>query len=484
MQLKRKTNVEFEARPDLEVTNPEIFTKKTETVEENDTIEDRNIFSDDGLFSKRIFGDLNSENEYTCKCGKFYGKFYDGVYCNKCGTEVVNVTPSIERSGWINLRGNYIVKYIPYQILEKMFGKENILNIIRHPNVLDINGNICQDYIREIRGNIAERRYWYVGLAYFREHYNEILDYYFILKHKIGGPEKLEEYLDANPKEKELYYFMYDPDEIFTDKISVMSTVLRPGVMTANGFRLDSINIIYVNILKNAAILKNTTDRIDLLLNSTLEEIQAWYFQLGVKILTSIKSKPGLIRNQMCGARLNNSARNIISPARAGIKIDELEVPYLTFMNLYKFEIINTLKQLKNITNNKAMEIWESASTHFNKDMHTLMTKIIEEEDIGVIFNRNPTIAIGSTYYMKIASVKANYDDMTTNPNNTILTPLNGDYDGDVLNIISIKDRATKELFKKVFSPTSMLIDCNTGEFNKKLSIEKDQLLGMNSLMM
>ena len=67
---------------------------------------------------------------------------------------------------------------------------------------------------------------------------------------------------------------------------------------------------------------------------------------------------------------------------------------------------------------------------------------------------------------------------------NNILTPLAGDYDGDVLNLISIKDRETREIFKNVFSPISLLIDPIDGNFNVGLNLERDQVLGFNMLLM
>ena len=66
---------------------------------------------------------------------------------------------------------------------------------------------------------------------------------------------------------------------------------------------------------------------------------------------------------------------------------------------------------------------------------------------------------------------------------NTILTPLAGDYDGDVLNLISIKDKTIREDLKRVFSPVHLLIDPNTGRFNNSLNLERDQVLGLNNLL-
>ena len=54
---------------------------------------------------------------------------------------------------------------------------------------------------------------------------------------------------------------------------------------------------------------------------------------------------------------------------------------------------------------------------------------------------------------------------------------------GDVLNLISLKDKSTRELFKKVFSPTHLIIDPNNGRFNDNLNLERDQILGLSTLL-
>lgn len=54
---------------------------------------------------------------------------------------------------------------------------------------------------------------------------------------------------------------------------------------------------------------------------------------------------------------------------------------------------------------------------------------------------------------------------------------------GDVLNIISIKDKEQQKIFKQVFSPISLLIDPNDASFNISLNLERDQVLGLNSLL-
>ena len=112
-----------------------------------------------------------------------------------------------------------------------------------------------------------------------------------------------------------------------------------------------------------------------------------------------------------------------------------------------------------------------------------IMKKMIIEEDIAILLNRNPTISYGSIIYLKVAGIKHDYDDLTMSIHNGILSLLAGDYDGDVLNIISIKDREMKQVYQEVFSPVNLIIDSNDGSFNSALNLERDQVLGLNSLL-
>ncbi len=53
-----------------------------------------------GLFCERIFGPVK---DYECACGKYKGKKYAGVVCEKCGVEVTSSTVRRQRMGYIRL---------------------------------------------------------------------------------------------------------------------------------------------------------------------------------------------------------------------------------------------------------------------------------------------------------------------------------------------------------------------------------------------
>lgn len=363
--------------------------------------------------------------DYSCLCGKTTGKFYEGKICDKCGTEVKYAGMAIDKCGWIDLslseyedgvcmkKGNgvHLIEYIAYSQLEKIIGREHLKNIIHSRNILTISGDLDTTELDAIRIEKPENKYYFYGMENFYENYNEILDYYSELNKKTTT---------------ELYTFLKNREDVFTDKIPVISIVLRPAMRTSEGLKLDEINIRYQNILRNLEMLRDT-NTIQIIRESTLEMLQAEYMLLNEDIMEKIKSKAGIIRNQICGTRVNFSARNIISPAKAGYSIDEIVLPYLTFLELYKFEIIGILKNTENISFKKAEDEWFAASLQMNEKVYKIMQKIIADNEVGILLNRNPTISYGSILYLRVAGVKHDYQDMTMSLNSLILSPLAGD---------------------------------------------------------
>lgn len=468
--------------PENLVTSCEIFTRKSEIVYDDGVKYEQKKFADDGLFSPRIFGDMDSKEEYSCECGKLHGKFYEGKVCPKCGKPVKFVGMTIDKSGWIDLSRNeynadgtvskvgngfHVIMYVAYSQLEKVIGKENLRNIIQVRNTITVAGDIDTTELDEIRSQSPKNKYYFIGIEGFYKQYDEVLDYYYQLN---------------NRDDERLYQYLKDKDAVFTDKIPVISIILRPAMRTADGLKLDEINIRYQGILKNLEILKDP-NIIQIIRDLTIEQIQAEYMQLNEEILDSIKSKEGLIRKQICGTRINFSARNIISPAKAGYKMDEIVRPYLTFLELYRFELISTIKKIKNISFKEAENIWYNATLKMDEEVYKVMEEMISTHEVGVLLNRNPTISFQSIVYLRVAGIKHDYNDNTLSIHNCILSGLAADYDGDVLNLVSIKDEETKKVFKETFSPIHFIIDPNTGDFNDSLNLEKDQVLGINNLM-
>jgi len=183
------------------VTSHEIFSKKT--ISPTDGVSEDQIqkkFADDSLFSKRIFGDMDAKEEYSCECGKFHGKFFsEKTICDKCGKPVEFVGLNINRCGWIDLslskynedgtvaevgNGFHIIKYIAYMQLEKIIGADNLRNIIHAYSTITLVGDRDTAALEAIRSSSDAAKYYHVGLEEFYDKYEEILDYYYELRKK------------------------------------------------------------------------------------------------------------------------------------------------------------------------------------------------------------------------------------------------------------------------------------------------------------
>lgn len=323
--------------PERVITNPEIYSRKREIIYEDGYKEEVKEFAHDGLFSPEIFGKLDTENEYSCSCGKYNGKIYEGLECDVCGTVVEKIEANIDKTAWIDLKDDYVIKYLAYMSLEKVIGRDELREITKSPSTINIEGNIDMEEVEELRSKKPENKYFQIGIQGFKEKFHEILGYYFNLRYpeltdnhiadleakiadlkskideKAGSGKNIKKEEEAvqeirkdverilNRKERKLYDSLEDIDNVFTNKIPVLSTVLRPAMRTSEGLKMDALNNIYINILKSVKILHDNTNKSLLSKIYTHAALQAQYFQLSEEIIENIKGKGGLIRNQIMG---------------------------------------------------------------------------------------------------------------------------------------------------------------------------------------
>lgn len=93
----------------------------------------------------------------------------------------------------------------------------------------------------------------------------------------------------------------------------------------------------------------------------------------------------------------------------------------------------------------------------------------------------NPTINYGSLLLMNVVDIKRGHgDEYTMSLPIQILPVLNADFDGDVLNIISLKTKKLEKAFDKTYNPRkNMFISRNDGLFNDDFNLLKDQSIGL-----
>lgn len=395
------------------------------------------------------YGDNNEfMDRYRCECGHTIGAAFEGDICPRCKKPVEYVDVDILYTGWLNFYPFKIINPLFYQRLQSALSKKVLENIISNENIITSSG-IIRRHNDDIEIKKSMLKYHNIGLKEFYENFEEIMLYY-KSKRKMKA-----DLIDALIRDKNL---------IWTSKIPVYSTVLRPeGISTESYYfspldrQIYPLSNISINLKKATAI------EIPLYLyqaQTRVNELWALNFSL-------IDGKHGWTRANVLGGEFNFTGRNVIvlDPT---LKIDEVDVPYKSFIVQFKGHIIRRIIRDKGWTITKATNYIASKFT-FDPYIYGIMCDIVREEEPKIIINRNPTITFGSILMMKIRKVKPDSDDVSLAIPSAILPGLNADFDGDALNSLSLTMEEFWELFEG-FSPTNMLINRTNQEIRYDVS--------------
>lgn len=404
-------------------------------------------FNDDGLFSEKIFGE-NSDDVPT------------------------------DTKGWILFENFKLISPLFFERLKKIF-KNKILNkIISFEMKTDSAGNLIP-----IDTNLIQ--YQNSGIYGFIQHFDEICELY--------ANKEIPEYAVVRNA--------YENGILFIDKFPVISSKLRPGMIikgsknknrnkntTKTVLKYDDINGLYNFILEYSLRIKENMDDIDendIKFNvfSMMYKMQEYCNQVVIYIINNfLKEKKGVLRKLIASTRVNYSARNVLTPRYKG-NINEVALPYLTFLELYRFLLTNMIVKAEGISYNEADIIIQNSKRYFNKKLYAYMNELIKNSEDGlcILLNRNPSIAIGSILELNVSEVKSDFTDLTISVSNNVLTNLNADYDGDVLNIFALLTQDQKHYFESL-KPSNLIIDKNNGTFDRGFSISKDGRVGLEIL--
>ena len=96
-------------------------------------------------------------------------------------------------------------------------------------------------------------------------------------------------------------------------------------------------------------------------------------------------------------SRVNFSARNVIIPD-SSLKIDEVDMNYLTFLELYKFYLVNIISISEGIDLVKAFRYVESCRTRFDEKLYRYMQELLTKTKghMHIILNRKNVAALYS----------------------------------------------------------------------------------------
>lgn len=402
---------------------------------------DKSIRNMDGPRSPRYgttYGDNNEfMDRYHCKCGRTIGAAFEGEECPFCHEKIEYTDVDIMYTGWLNFYPYKIINPLFYQRMQSALSKKNLEAVISNENIINSNGIIRKkDDVMEVKKSML--MYHNIGLHEFYENFEEIM-MYFRSKRKQKA-----DLIDSLIRDKDL---------VWTSKIPVYSTVLRPQGVTTESYYFSPIDK-QVHPLTNITINLKKASPIEVPLY--LYQAQMRVNELWALNFSLIDGKHGWTRGNVLGGEFNYSGRSVIvlDPT---LKIDEVDMPYKAFIEQYKGSIIKRIIRDKGWTITRATN-YVASKFMYDDYIYSIMCDIVREDQPKIILNRNPTITFGSILLMKIRKVKKDSDDVTLAIPSAILPGLNADFDGDVLNDLALTMEEFWELFDG-FSPENMLIN-------------------------
>lgn len=330
------------------------------------------------LFGTSFEDDNGFAERYRCACGKKIGKIYEGEICPECGKKVQFTDTDLKIYAWYHIENERfkIIQPALYKKLEAFIGKTYLPDMIEFKYEMDLNGYYHQPIDKKI---LAKNPFYGIGMVEFHDRIDEILEW--TLKKK---KTKIDLYNNI----------MENKDKIFASNIPIYSSVLRQVFLNDEDYSYTKIDKKYNSLMANITML-NKEKEYSIATKKTIN-LALWKAQMKINtiydiIFDTINQKEGHIRDNILGGRINFSARNVIIPDTT-LRAHQIKLPYLTFLELYKPEIINILQKRDGITLIQAVNKWSKAQMEFSESVYEVMNYILKNTKHGVrcLVNRNP----------------------------------------------------------------------------------------------
>lgn len=331
---------------------------------------DKTIRNMDGPRSPRYgttYGDINEfMDRYRCECGRTFGVAFEGEICKWCHKPVEYREVDIMYTGWLNFYPYKIINPLFYQRLQSALSKKVLENIISNENIITAKG-IIRKHSDTIEVKKSLLTYHNIGLKEFYDNYEEIMLYY------RGKRKQKADLIDS---------LIADKDMVWTSKLPVYSTVLRPQGLTVESYYFSPLDK-QIHPLTNITINLKKASPIEVplyLYQAQMRANELWNLNFSL-----IDGKHGWTRANVLGGEFNHSGRCVIvlDPT---LKIDEVDIPYKAFIEQFKGSIIRRIVEDKGWTITRATN-YVASKFMYDDYIYEIMNDIIREEQPCMILN-------------------------------------------------------------------------------------------------
>ena len=424
-------------------------------VKKAETISYRNYKPEpDGLFCEKIFGPYK---DFECRCGKYKGKRYEGVICDRCGVEVTSSKVRRERMGHIELAAPIVhiwyLKTVPFiSLLLDITSKtlQEIVYFVKYVMIdpgdteLHKGETLRDDEYRELKSQ-GRRFVAKKGAEAVKDLISQldIHTLYTDLKKNISSSS----YQKKNKLVKRLSAVQAfitntrNPCDMIMDVVPVIPPDLRPLLQLEGGrFATSDLNTLYQRVINRNNRLRKLIEvnAPDIMVQNEkrmLQEAVDALFDnskrprpvLGtsnrpLRSLSDIlKGKEGRFRQNLLGKRVDYSGRSVIV-VNPELNIDQCGLPKEMVLELFKPFVMERLVS-KGIA--QSLRSAKLKIEKFDSVIWSVLDEVISQHP--VLLNRAPTLhRLGvEGFYVTLCEGKA----IQIPP--LVCPPFNADFDGD-----------------------------------------------------
>lgn len=350
------------------------------------------------------------ESSVSCECGHITAAHKLNVICDICSMPVVNsANRPIKPSMWVrcpegvtSLISPQLVIMLSNHLTVKEF--DFLMYLIDTSYRFDYNSITSKETKRKLDKLLHAKDTIQRGLNFFVENFDMVFKFL------------LDSNIIATNKQEFAQFIQENKANLFPKYIPVPSKLCFVAESTTSGTYLDKPIEHAIDATLTVASINSTSVPLSPIKvqNRIAKALRLYASFHEIYGKSRIAQKPGLIRRHVLGARLNFTARAVITSISDPHDYDELHIPWGVGCQLFKYHIVNKLRRNFGMTSREAIGYVYDNVLKWDPIIADIFKQLIAEAKYkgpACVFNRNPTLQRGSTQQFFITKVKDDIND-------------------------------------------------------------------------
>jgi hypothetical protein len=386
-----------------------------------------------------LFVDLYDEIDIrpSCACGKFKSKIYINKMCDNCNTICVD--------DYLDFR--------PIVWLEKInlpFLNIGFISLFR--STVNFRGFDTFRWLIDKRYNpVISVDKVKVLLERLRALPNFDRDYAYVLNNMeliLGTIVTIMDVKKSYEVGILLDLYKNQSNKVLCNYIPILNKNFIINERTNKGVYISNYNTLISDLTIMFLKYMGEPDKVDTIIGKVLYRLSL----LTDTVIKNLSSHSGISRKHLFGMRGHFTFRTVIVPIVGKHQYDTIQIPYAVAITLLRPHLINIMVNRFGLNYKDVVNML--VPTQFSETVYSAIEILIDESDNGlpVMVQRNPSQNNASILLLYIRYVFKDIKNYSMAISNLVVTFMNGDYDGDELNVTLLND---KELERKlqVFKP-------------------------------